>query len=305
MRLSGYRFRHCTHPLAGILLVFGIVAGITHTASLRASDGEGANTLSVESTPVAADATVESVVACMRANVPERLQLREFSVVTRDARGDERTVSGDMYVERERSDGRAKVNMQVDEPPEMRGTSYLWRELPTRDETLIHLPAFNRTRRVIGSGPESGVFDSEFSARDLQQMQGAVGDGGNELLGEATLDGRVVWVLRFTPAEPAAADTQEPAEMEGAQRYDEVRVQVDQQSCVTVAADFVLDEEVVKEYRADADSIVENEGIRFAQHATMHNLRNGRTSTAHIRSAELPESLPRRLFLPNAFHLGN
>ncbi|WP_420426448.1 outer membrane lipoprotein-sorting protein [Algiphilus sp.] len=251
-----------------------------------------ARTAGDAATPVAAggETTAADVMTCMRANVPQQLRLRELIVRTEETDGDVRTLRARMYVKRE--DGRAMVTVHVDSPSEVRGTSYLWRELDTRDETFVFIPELNRVRRVIGSGADSGVLDSEFSMRDLQQVQGSFSSGSQHYLGEGAIEGRSVWKMRFEPgdAEPTA--------------YTHVLAEVDQARCVTLRADFVDEKGVVKRFTAKADSLTENDGIAYARHVQMDNLRSGRKSFGEIHQLEAPDNLPQRIFLPNAFYLG-
>ncbi|MCI5062297.1 MAG: outer membrane lipoprotein-sorting protein [Algiphilus sp.] len=267
------------------------VAPAAFTAETAAPDASAAAVAEAPpATAAGAEATAETVMSCMRANVPQQLRLRELVVRTEEADGDVRTLRARMYVMRE--EGRAMVTMHVESPSEVRGTSYLWRELETRDETFVFIPELNRVRRVIGSGADSGVMDSEFSMRDLQQVQGSFSSGVQHYLGEGTVEGRSVWKMRFEPGEA------EPTS------YTHVLADVDQMRCVTLRADFVDEKGVVKHFSAQAESLTESDGIAYARHVRMDNRRSGRKSFAEITQLEAPDDLPRRIFLPNAFYLG-
>lgn len=235
--------------------------------------------------------SAQAVMDCMRENLPQRLRLRELELRNRDAEGESsRVYRARVYLQR--ADGRAQMTSYIDAPVDMRGTAYLWRELESRDETFVFIPELNRVRRVVGSGADSGVLDSEFSMRDLQQAQGAFSSGTQELLGSDTLDGRPVWRMRFTPA------PKEPTP------YLHVDAAVDRQTCVTLQAEFVDGKGVVKRYHADPESLHSVDGLHFAQRIRMENLRNQRSSSARLRELEMPEELPRRVFMPNAFYHG-
>lgn len=252
-------------------------------------EGAGAPVVS-ESRGTAVSSTAEEVMACMRANVPQRLRLRELILRTEETDGEVTTLRARMYVKRE--DGRSMVTVHVDSPSDVRGTSYLWRELESRDETFVFIPELNRVRRVIGSGADAGVLDSEFSMRDLQQVQGSFSSGTQTLLGEGAYEARPVWKMRFEPGkeEPTA--------------YTHVLADVDQEECVTLQADFVDENGVVKKFSARADSLTEADGIAFARQVRMDNVRTGRKSFGEINQLEAPDELPQRIFLPNAFYLG-
>lgn len=263
--------------MAGQWLVgIGLVAAMTVAA---AQDGAGGRD------------SAEAVMACMQENIPQRLRLRELELRNSDAEGESsRVYRAHVYLQR--AEGRAQMTSYIDAPSDMHGTAYLWRELESRDETFIFIPELNRVRRVVGSGADSGVLDSEFSMRDLQQAQGAFSSGTQELLGTDTLDGRPVWRMRFTP------DPKEPTP------YLHVDAMVDRETCVTLQAEFVDGKGVVKRYHADPESLRFVDGLHFAQRIHMDNLRNQRSSTAHVRELELPEELPKRIFMPNAFYHG-
>lgn len=235
-------------------------------------------------------ATADSVMRCMRENIPERLRLRELRLRTEGGDDDGRELRALVYLRR--NEGRAAMTTYVEAPSDMAGTAYLWRELESRDETFVFIPELNRVRRVIGSGADSGLFDSEFSMRDLQQAQGAFSSGEQSLTGSDALDGRPVWRMRFVPG------PEEPTV------YLHVDAAVDQASCVTLQAEFVDGNGVVKRFSADPESLHAAGGVTYARRLRMHNLRNQRTSHAELSELELPESLPQRIFLPNAFFLG-
>ena len=237
------------------------------------------------------EADAQSVMDCMRANIPERLRLRELELRNQDAEGvSSRVYRARVYLQRE--DGRSQMTSYIDAPSDMRGTAYLWRELESRDETFVFIPELNRVRRVVGSGADAGVFDSEFSMRDLQQAQGAFSSGEQELLGEDVVTGRPVWRMRFVPG------SKEPTP------YLHVNAAIDRETCVTLQAEFVDGKGVAKRYRAAPDSLQTVDGMHFASRIRMDNLRNARSSVAVLRSLELPETLPRRVFMPSAFYHG-
>lgn len=271
-----------------ILVVWVVLIGQAAFASDRQEDVD--TTAVSEAGGAAMTHTAQSVMSCMRANVPQRLRLRELILRTEEPDGDVTTLRARMYVKRE--EGRSMVTVHVDSPSDVRGTSYLWRELESRDETFVFIPELNRVRRVIGSGADAGVLDSEFSMRDLQQVQGSFSSGTQSLLGEGAYEARPVWKMRFEPGkeEPTA--------------YTHVLADVDQEKCVTLQADFVDENGVVKKFSAAVDSLTETDGIAFARRVRMDNVRTGRKSFGEINQLEAPDDLPQRIFLPNAFYLG-
>lgn len=259
------------------LVGFGVLAAVTVAA---AEDG------------AAERDSAQAVMDCMRANIPQRLHLRELELRNSDAEGkSSRVYRARVYLQRD--EGRAHMTSYIDAPSDMRGTAYLWRELESRDETFVFIPELNRVRRVVGSGADAGVLGSEFSMRDLQQAQGAFSGGEQQLLGRDELEGRPVWRMRFTPA------PKEPTP------YLHVNAAVDRETCVTLQAEFVDGKGVVKRYHADPASLQTVDGLHFAQHIRMENLRDERSSSARLRELELPEKLPRRVFMPNAFFHGH
>jgi len=285
--ILGAALRLCKLILAGWVASVGAAAFAADAVeAAKAEDG----TAVAEAARASASVTAADVMTCMRANVPDRLRLRELIVRTEEVDGDVNTMRARMYVKRE--DGRAMVNMHVESPSDVRGTSYLWRELESRDETFVFIPELNRVRRVIGSGAESGVMDSEFSMRDLQQVQGSFSSGTQSLLGEGQYETRPVWKMRFEPGD------EEPTP------YTHVLADVDKEQCVTLQADFIDEKGVVKQFSARIDSLTKSDGIAFARRVRMDNVRTGRTSFGEIDRLEAPEDLPHRIFLPNAFYLG-
>jgi hypothetical protein len=235
--------------------------------------------------------TAESIVECMRANVPESTRVREFRLEAFQPSGASRVHEGRLYAQR--VEGRSRANIRLTAPSDLAGTSYLWRELGERDETFVHLPALNRTRRIIGSAANDALLDTDFSIRDLQQVQRAFAGGEVELLGEAEHEGRPVWRLRSTPG----ADEETP--------YTHVESRVDQEACVTLRAEFSDAEGTVKQYYAAADSLVRSDDYWYSERATMRNQRAGTYTDLYLSGVSVAEQHPTRLFTQQSFYLGN
>jgi hypothetical protein len=101
------------------------------------------------------------------------------------------------------NDGSEKRIIEFLEPPDVRGTSMLIIDNKSvADEMWIHLPALNKTRRIVSSEKGKSFMSSEFSNADMSSPSAA--DFINKHLtnsGENNL-----WVIESTPVNEDKAD---------------------------------------------------------------------------------------------------
>lgn len=241
---------------------------------------------------LAASPALDSLLACMRANIPQTLRIQSFELVSVDRGGGERRLQGRLYGQREQD--LLRVMLRLEAPTDLRGAAYLLREAdPASDEMYVFLPALNKVRRVAGGTRDNGLFGTDFSYNDLKQIHHAFAGGEMRLLAPQTLDGRPVQLLDLRPG--AAADT----------RFDQIQAWVDSASCVALKIEFSRAGKLHKRLRAPAAELRQSGPHWYAGSALMEDLEAGTQTRLRITGVVSGEDLAGRYFNPRMFHIGN
>ena len=237
-------------------------------------------------------ATVATIDACMRANIPPSLQIKPFTLNSTDRNGATRTLRGRLYLLRENELLRSVL--RVESPLDLRGASYLLREgsAGAQDAMYVFLPALNKTRRIMGGSQDAPLFGTDLSYADLKQISHAFSGGAVELEGSEQLDTRDTWKLKLTP---------DPVQQS---RYAEVRAWIDHTSCVALRADFIEGSAVRKRYLAAAADLRRAGSSWYAAKMQMRDLAGG-SHTELLIDGVASERLPVGLFNPHSFQFGN
>src|SRR5689334_19828128 len=106
--------------------------------------------VAADASAAAAPASIEQIETCIRGNIPDDLQIRDFQMVTTDKTGGTRTMGGRVYAKLE--DNLLSAMMRVESPSDMRGASYLVREGKDdkEEEMYVYIPALQKVRRISG-----------------------------------------------------------------------------------------------------------------------------------------------------------
>lgn len=249
--------------------------------------------LAALASPAMADDSLESIEACMRANLPTSLQVKEFELVSTDKAGGERTLKGRLYGRLEK--GLIYATMKVDEPADLRGAAYLVRESeePGKEEMYVYIPALQKVRRVTGGMRDSSLFGTDLSYADIKQITYAF--SGNKLTLEKTeqLEKRPAWVLSMAP-DPANGS-----------RFDLVRAWIDQKSCMVLKADFLQDKVVRKRFLSSAKYLTQSGPHWYVTEASIEDVQEKTRTQLRITGLLSDKDLADRLFNPRVFHVGN
>lgn len=247
--------------------------------------------LALLTAPTAQARTIEEVNACMRANVPKSLQIKEFELTATDRSGGIRELRGRMYGIREEAD-KLRAMMKISAPSDMAGAAYLLREKEGGDEKYIYVPALNKVRRVTGADAEGTLWGTDISYGDLRQLNNAFSSGLSALEGEGDLAGRKVYIVKLKP--DAASGS----------RFSEVKVWVDQQTCVGLRADFTEGTTVRKRFDVDPKSLRQSASMWYAGEALMTDLGAGSKTRIRIVGLSSDVNLSSRYFNPATFYVG-
>jgi outer membrane lipoprotein-sorting protein len=94
--------------------------------------------------------------------------------------------------------GEQRYYIYFHEPADVRGTAFLVRKYPAReDDRWIFIPAIKLVRRIAADDKRSSFVGSDFTYEDVSGRD--VGDETHTLLGEETLAGRPVYRIESQP----------------------------------------------------------------------------------------------------------
>ena len=236
--------------------------------------------------------TLAEIQACMRANVPQTLQVREFEIVSIAASGEQETLVGRLYARHE--DERFSAMMSLSAPADLRGAAYLVRESRDADkdeELFVYLPALDKIRRVTGNMKGRSLFGTDFSYSDLRRVTFAITDEEVRFEREESLNNRPSWVLSLVPDEGSG------------ESFEQMLSWVDQDTCLIMRADFLSAGEVTRRFSASAEHLLQSGKHWYFSHAAIENLADGTRTEFEVKEVLSNEDLANRLFNPRLFHL--
>jgi outer membrane lipoprotein-sorting protein len=241
----------------------------------------------------AADAELQKVVDCMRANVPSSVRIQEIELDVTDRSGSPRTLKGRLFAMTE--NGLIRASLRISSPSDLSGAGYLVRETPPDhgDQMYMYLPSMNRVRRISGGSADGAMLGTDFSYNDIKQIESAF-DGSEPVLeAPAAIENRPVYVLRLK-TKPAQDS-----------RYTTMRSWIDQKSCVALKVDFYEGDKVSKELTAPASALQQSGKYWYLSQMQMRDLKENTATTLKVLGVTSGTDLPSRYFDPNAFYLGN
>lgn len=258
-------------------------------------------TLAPAALPAQAADSASSVLACMRANMPQTLRVRDFELVTTGKDGAARILRGRVFAMRERrekGEGPLRANLRVDFPENLAGASYLIRETDDylNEGMYVYLPSVKRVRRVSGTFADGSLLGTDFSYDDFKQLESVFADASATLEASVTLDQRPVEVLHI---KPRPATNAAPGS-----RYTSVRAWVDKEACVPVKVEFYEGDAVRKRLTAPPNSLRQADQYWYLPAVEMHDLKSGSRTILRILGISGVERVSTAYFDPKLFYLG-
>lgn len=240
----------------------------------------------------AAPADLDAIEACMRANVPETLQVKRFEMVSTDRSGGTRTLAGRLYGRMQND--RIEAMLRIELPMDMRDAAYLVRESePGKGEEMyVYLPALQKVRRITGGMRDSTLFGTDLSYADVKQIAYAFTDDSLRVERAETYEDRPTWVLSMSP------------DPDNAQRFDRVLAWIDQQSCMVIKAEFQHDGTVRKRFLSSAAHLAQSGPHWYVTQGVVEDLQQQTRTALRVSDVSSGQDLADRLFNPRAFHLG-
>ena len=198
----------------------------------------------------AAERSIEAIQECARRNLPEHSARQDVSLLVRDGAGQEQTIEAELFWKRG-DDGRSRVLVRVEAPPDLRGAAFLLVERDGGSDMFSYLPELKKVRRITGRTVSGSLFGTDFSYEDIARLQGLAMQTKVEKLADAQVAGRAVWVLTA------------PIPPESGSKYQRVVSFVDQETCVPLKTELMEGPEQVRKELVIPAEQVKPEGSRF------------------------------------------
>ncbi len=160
------------------------------------------------------------------------------------------------------------------EPARLAGVGLL---VPDPDTLYLYLPAYGRTRRVVGSGRGDAFMGTDFSIDDLARITFA-----DEYTATLTAEDADHWQLRLDPIKPAD------------HTHDHVRMWVRRSDDLFDRVDFVKDGEVTR--RVELGDVHADGSRPVAHRIVVEDLKSGRSTVAVVREIQFDTGLEDDLF---------
>lgn len=249
-------------------------------------------------TPIVHADGADAVLACMRANVPQALQVQDIELSFTDQGKQAQTLRGRIAATSATTAAGERLlrwTLQIRAPASYAGASYLIRESADDSEPgmYVYMPAVRRVRHVTGNFADGGLLGIDFSYRDFKQLQNAFSGEVLTLQGTQRIEQRDTHRLSFSPR----AGDDAP--------YTRVQVWVDQKTCVPLKVQFARGEQVIKELDAPAASLRQAGTRWYAAEMQMRNLQTGTHSELKLGTVKTPDTLSDSVFDPQRFHLAS
>jgi hypothetical protein len=242
-----------------------------------------------------AQTSADTVLDCMRANLPPSLRIQDIELTTTDRSGASRVLKGRVYGQQEKSasGNQVRAMLRVTAPDNLAGASFLIREARQyADEGLyVWLPSVRRVRRVSGEFADGALLGTDFSYNDFKQLQNAFGGFSAAQLDPETVAQRPAWVLSFKPVPDAKS------------AYTEVRTWVDQKTCVPLKTDFYEAGKLRKQLSVTVEAIKRIDNYWYPAIVEMNDLDSGSRSTLRVLGVQPDDKLASRHFNPKLFYM--
>ena len=173
--------------------------------------------------PAGADGGVDEVLACVRKNAPLAAIEQSVELVSADRDGREVTRAAKLYAKRG-AEGLGRVMLRVEEPADLRGTTFLVVQKRDGVEMYVYLPELGKVKRVSARQVRGRLLGSDFSYEELERVYGQAGAVGAVRLPDGDRAGRPVFVIEAAPPEGSA--------------YAKVVTAVDRETCVPLEIAF-------------------------------------------------------------------
>jgi hypothetical protein len=251
--------------------------GLVVLAALLAARGAGAQ------------GSLDEVIACVRKNAPKTALVQTVDLVTVDRAGQERTQSAKLAAKRA-PDGRARLLLRVEDPPDLRGTAFLMIQKEKGSDMFVYLPELKKVRRVSARNLQGKLLGTDFSYEDVERLFGQA-EQAAERLPDDTRDGRAVYVVQTQP--DAASGS----------AYTRVVSFVDRETCVPLEITFYEKDAARKVLSVDPARITEEGEVHVPRLVRIRDLAKETESRLVTHDVQVDPQLPDAMFTSGALEL--
>lgn len=231
---------------------------------------------------------------CMRQNMPKRSSVQTVRFETRDRTGSTRSLEGKIFWRRGADDRHSKTLVRIENPPEVRGSSYLVIEKEDVLDIFVYLPEYQKVRRVTPHALAGSLFGTDFSYEDMMRLRHVFEQQKVELVGDEMQAGRPTHLVQLVPAPEAGSS------------YERVRTWLDRDTCVPLRMEFVSKGgALAKELSTDPTTLSQHGAIWVASSFRLRDLHEQTETAMTLGEIELDVDLPDRLFSERALAQGN
>lgn len=244
-----------------------------------------------EDAPALAPAGAASVEECLRRNLPRRSSVQSVRFQSKDRTGSTRTIAGTAYWKKGEGE-LSRSLIQIDFPPDLRGSAYLLLEKPEKVDVFVYLPEYKKVRRITSHALAGSLFGTDFSYEDMRRLRHLFEAAAAEALPDAELGGRAVRVVRLVP----------PPESE----YGAVQARVDAETCVPLEIDlYARSGALAKQLVADPSSLSRHGSVWVAHSVLLRDLQEQTETRLELGKLEVDVEVPERMFSERTLTQGN
>lgn len=255
------------------------------SSMLRTALARLAASLAVASlAPAALAADLGEIDACIERNVPGTTSVQSLAITAVDRMGSERKLAA-KHTWKRMSDGTSRNLIEVEAPPEVRGSAYLIVERKDGEDVFSYLPELGKVRRLQARTISGSLFGTDFSYEDFRHLQSMASSSGRERLADAEVEGRPVYVLEVIPGADSGSD------------YERIVAFVDRETCVPVRMEFHAPGGSLRKMLTADPASLSREGRGWvARSVAIRDLAQETETRLEIRAIEVDADVPDRLF---------
>jgi len=244
-------------------------------------------------TPASALETAEEIRACVRDNLPKRTSVQTIELESLDRAGGRRTMVARLHWKRF-ADGRYRLRIRVEMPPDLRGSTYLVIEKDGNDDMFMYLPATHRVRRITSGMISDSLWGTDFGYEDIKHLQGIAAEGAVERLPDTFMEDQPVYVLSTVPASNAESS------------YSKIVSYIERKSCLAIRTEFYERGDVPRKLLlADVARVTHEESRWLARSVEMRDLRSETRSQLRVIETRDDVKIPDRTFNPTLLGRGD
>jgi Outer membrane lipoprotein-sorting protein len=250
--------------------------------------------LALAASRASGDPAVDDVDRCLRQNLPKVSSVQTIDFVTTDRTGSKRRIQGKIFWRRGADDRHSKTLVRIEDPPELRGSSYLVIEKPDALDIFVYLPEYQKVRRITPHALAGSLFGTDFSYEDMMRLRHVFEQQKPERVGEEVVAGRPSELVQLVPPPESGSS------------YERVRTWLDRATCVPLRMEFVAKGgALAKELSVDPATLEQHGDVWVASGFKLRDLHEQTETLLTLGAIELDVELPDRLFSERGLAQGN